>query len=470
MAETSQTEFLSGGGRARDFYRFCGARSGSCPAGFGAPPFGGCRVGKARAMFRAPLATIRPFAALRPRPELAAQICALPYDVMSSNEARQLAAGNPLSFLHVSKPEIDLSPTTNPYAPEVYAKGKENFQRLIAQGALRQEAQPGFYLYRQIMGGHCQVGLVAAASCEDYLRGVIKKHEFTRPDKEDDRVRHIEALEAQTGPVFLVYRARRALDQLVARRTAATPDIDFTAADGVRHTAWVMGEGPDLQLIASEFERTPALYIADGHHRCAAAARVCQTRKGAGRSGFFLSVIFPHNQVQILPYNRVLKDLNGLSPDALLKKLGDIFVQEPGVRSQESGAASRESASNPRRKHELGLYLAGRWHVLRFLPRLTGATNPADRLDVSLLQQHVLAPIFGIGDPRTSKRINFVGGIRGTVELEKLVNCGEYACAFSMFPTSIEDLMAIADAGGIMPPKSTWFEPKLRDAMFCHLL
>lgn len=417
------------------------------------------------------MATIKPFAALRPRPELAGRICELPYDVMSSDEARQLAAGNPLSFLHVSKPEIDLPPATDLYAPEVYAKGKENFQRLIAQGALRQDPQPCFYLYRQIMGSHAQIGLVAAASCEDYLRGVIKKHELTRPDKENDRARHIETLEAQTGPVFLVYRARQALDQLIAGRTAAAPDIDFIAADTVRHSAWVVREEPDLQLIASEFERAPSLYIADGHHRCAAAARIFRTRKGAGHSGFFLSVIFPHNHVQILPYNRVLKDLNDLSPAALLKKLDPIFTIQPFASNPTLHAPrSTLHASQPARKHDLGLYLAGQWHALQFRPAFTGARDCAETLDVSLLQKLVLAPIFGIDDPRTSKRVNFVGGIRGTAELEKLVNSGEYACAFSMFPTSIEDLMAIADAGGIMPPKSTWFEPKLRDAMFCHLL
>jgi uncharacterized protein (DUF1015 family) len=404
------------------------------------------------------MATIKPFPALRPDPGLAPHICELPYDVMSSAEARQLAAGNPLSFLHVSKPEIDLPPSTDPYAPEVYAKGRENFRNLIAQKALQQDAQPAFYLYRQIMGNHTQVGLVAAASCEDYLQGIIKKHELTRPDKEDDRVRHIEALESQTGPVFLVYRATPALDALVARQTAGKPSVDFTAGDGVHHTAWVISDAAQIQLIEQEFARMPCIYIADGHHRSAAAGRVFRARKGAGHSAYFLSVIFPHNQMQILPYNRVLKDLNGLSPAQLLEKLSGVFaIQQPG-------------SASPARKHEMGLYLAGQWRTLTFLPRFSEASNPIDLLDVSLLQKHVLEPMFGITDPRTSKHINFVGGIRGTAELEKLVNAGDYACAFSMFPTSIEDLMAIADAGGIMPPKSTWFEPKLRDAMFCHMI
>src|SRR5262245_39252314 len=404
------------------------------------------------------MATIRPFPALRPQPELAAQICELPYDVMSSEEARQTAAGNPLSFLHVSKPEIDLPPGTDLYAPDVYAKGRENFQRLIAQGALKQDDRPCFYLYRQVMGKHSQVGLVAAASCEDYLKGVIRKHELTRPDKEDDRVRHIEALNSQTGPVFLTYRAAADIDEFVAKKTAGRPDTDFTAKDGVRHTSWTLRDAADLQFIEAAFNRTACLYIADGHHRSAAAARVYQSRKGAGQSAFFLSVIFPHNQMQILPYNRVLKDLNGLTPEQLLEKLDAIFIIKP------------HGAAQPARKHELGLYLNRQWYTLNFRPQFAATKDPIERLDVTLLQKFVLDPIFGITDPRTSKKINFVGGIRGTAELEKLVNSGEYACAFSMFPTSVEDLMAIADAGGIMPPKSTWFEPKLRDAMFCHML
>jgi uncharacterized protein (DUF1015 family) len=404
------------------------------------------------------MAVIKSFAALRPQPALASRICELPYDVLSSDEARQVAAGNPLSFLHVSKPEIDLPPATAVYAPEVYAKGRENFRRLIAEGALRQDAQPHFYLYRQVMGAHSQTGLVAAASCEDYLKGTIKKHELTRPDKEDDRVRHIEALDAQTGPVFLVYRASAALDALVATQTAEAPSVDFTAADGVRHTAWVITDPAQTRFIEAEFGRMPCLYIADGHHRSAAAARVFQKRSGAGDSASFLSVIFPHNQVQILPYNRVLKDLNGLSPGQVMEKLASVFAVNP------------HGAATPARKHELGLYLAGHWHTLSLLPRFAAATDPIEGLDVTLLQKHVLEPVFGIADPRTSKRLNFVGGIRGTAELEKLVNSGEYACAFSLFPTSIEDLMTIADAGGLMPPKSTWFEPKLRDAMFCHML
>lgn len=405
------------------------------------------------------MASIKPFAALRPKPELAARICELPYDVMSSEEARVMAEGNPLSFLHVSKPEIDLPPGTNLYSDAVYAKGHENFQKLIAEGALKQDAAPAFYLYRQIMGGHSQIGLVAAASCEEYLSGIIKKHELTRPDKEDDRVRHIEALNSQTGPVFLTYRASADLDALFAERITETPDVDFTGKDGVRHTSWVISDTPTIAAIEKAFAGIDFLYIADGHHRSAAAGRVFQSRKGAGQSGRFLTVIFPHNQMQILPYNRVLKDLNGLTSAQLLEKLDGVFVIQPGA-----------GAARPTQKHFLGLYLDGQWRTLTFREHFARTKDPIEKLDVTLLQKYVLGPIFGIDDPRTSKRVNFVGGIRGTAELEKLVSSGEYACAFSMFPTSIEDLMTIADAGGIMPPKSTWFEPKLRDAMFCHMI
>jgi uncharacterized protein (DUF1015 family) len=401
--------------------------------------------------------TLKPFAALRPKPELAAQICELPYDVMSSEEARAIAAGNPLSFLHVSKSEIDLPPGTDIYSPAVYAKGKENFQKLISQGALKQDAQPNFYLYRQIMGRHAQTGLVAAASCEEYLRGIIKKHELTRPDKEDDRVRHIETLNSQTGPVFLTYKAVAEMDDYVKVKTSMEPVIDFTAKDGVRHSSWNISDTNEISQIEKLFSKIPFLYIADGHHRSAAAGRVYQSRKGTGQSGSFLTVIFPHNQMQILPYNRVLKDLNGNSPEQLLEKLGAVFTIESGSPTLCG-------------KHQLGFYFNKKWYTLAFRENFLQSGDPIENLDVTLLQKNILAPVFGIDDPRTGKRIAFVGGIRGTAELEKLVDSGEYACAFSMFPTGIEDLMAIADAGGIMPPKSTWFEPKLRDAMFCHMI
>jgi uncharacterized protein (DUF1015 family) len=405
------------------------------------------------------MATIKPFAALRPLPKLASQICELPYDVLSAEEARAFAAGNPLSFFHVSRPEVDLPPGTDARAPEVYAKGRANFQKLIRDGALKQDARPFFYLYRQIMGRHSQTGIVAAASCEEYQRGIIKKHELTRLDKEDDRVRHIEALNAQTGPVFLAHRGGGVLDKLISKKTSGKPDVDFTAADGVRHTSWTISDADEIKFIGRTFTGIPQLYIADGHHRSAAAARVFQNRKGAGDSGQFLVVIFPHDQMQILPYNRVLKDLNGHSPEQLLKKLqihSDFLISKSG-------------SATPKGKCELGFYFQGRWRTLS-MPPVKLRKDAVENLDVTLLQKRILAPIFGIDDPRTSDRIHFVGGIRGTAELEQLVDSGEYACAFSMFPTGMDDLMAVADAGEIMPPKSTWFEPKLRDGIFCHMI
>jgi uncharacterized protein (DUF1015 family) len=412
------------------------------------------------------MATIKPFAALRPKPGLAAQICELPYDVLSSDEARAIAAVKPLSFFHVSKPEVDLLPGTDAHAPEVYAKGRENFQKLIHDGALKQDAKPCFYLYRQIMGKHSQTGIVAVASCEEYLGGVIKKHELTRVDKEDDRVRHIEALNSQTGPVFLAHRGGDALRELVAKTVSGEPAVDFTGKDGVRHSSWTIDDADEIKFIEKAFAGVGELYIADGHHRSAAAARVYLKRKAEGgkrkaetdQSGQFLAVIFPHDQMQILPYNRVLKDLNGRTPEQLLEILDGVF-----------DFASAGSAM-PANRHELGLYLGKKWHTLMFKERLLKTNDPLGMLDVELLQKHVLAPVFGIGDPRTSKRIHFVGGIRGTAELEKLVDSGKYACAFSMFPTGMDDLMSVADAGEIMPPKSTWFEPKLRDGMFCHMI
>jgi uncharacterized protein (DUF1015 family) len=308
------------------------------------------------------------------------------------------------------------------------------------------------------MGNHSQIGLVGLASCQEYLDGIVKKHEWTRPDKEDDRVRHIEALDAQTGPVFLTYPAVAAIDERVARITAGAPEIDFTAPDGVRHSSWPVSDAADMRMLQDEFGKLPSLYIADGHHRSAAAARVYQSRKGVGGSGGFLSVIFPHDQMNILPYNRVLKDLHGRSTAEMLGALARVFE------------ITVDGAPVAGVRHQLGFYMAGRWYGLAFRSEFTVAGSPLDLLDVALLQDRVLAPLFGIEDPRTSMRIAFVGGIRGTNALEKLVDSGEFACAFSMFPTGILDLMAIADAGDVMPPKSTWFEPKLRDAMFCHRL
>ncbi len=403
------------------------------------------------------MATIKPFAALRPRADLAAKICELPYDVMNSSEARAIAKDSPYSFLHVSKPEVDLEPNVDVYSDAVYAKGAENFRLLQEQGALLQDAQPCFYLYRQVMGSHTQTGLVAVASCVEYDNGIIKKHELTRPAKEDDRVRHMEALNSQTGPVFLTYRATAELDALTERLTATEPAIDLTAEDAVQHTAWVIDNADDIAFIEAQFAALDFLYIADGHHRSAAASRVCSARNGVGQSGQFLTVIFPHDQMQILPYNRVIKNLHSQSSADYLAALGSVFEIEKGGEGECT------------RKNELGLYLEGQWRKLTFKATHATGETPMDELDVALLQNHVLAPMLGIEDQRTSDRIDFVGGIRGTAELERLVDAGA-GCAFSMFPTSIKDLMAIADADGLMPPKSTWFEPKLRDGLFCHMI
>jgi uncharacterized protein (DUF1015 family) len=308
------------------------------------------------------------------------------------------------------------------------------------------------------MGAHAQTGLVGLASCADYERGVVKRHELTHPDKEEDRRRHIEALNAQTGPAFLVYRAVRALDEFVERKLAGAPATDFVAADGVRHSAWVISAPNDLEFVQAHFAQIPTLYIADGHHRTAAAARLASAGLSGGPSAGFLAVIFPHRQTQVLPYHRVVKDLGELGPSQFLGRLA-------AVCSIETPAAGR-----PERRHQFGVYLAGHWYRLQFLPAFTGGPDAASRLDVALLQQHVLAPILGVVDPRTSPRLEFVGGNRGAGELEKLVDAGQGAAAFLMHPVEIEDLMAIADAGGLMPPKSTWFEPKLRDGMFCYVM
>ena len=391
-----------------------------------------------------------------PDPNRASEICELPYDVMSTVEARQMADGRPLSFLHVSRPEIDFPQDIEITDSNVYAKARQNLDHLISEKALRKDVQANYYLYRQIMGSHSQLGLVAVASCAEYDDNTIRKHEFTRPDKENDRVSHLEALDAQTGPVFLTYSADKELDNLFNRVTEGNPNVDFTATDGVQHTSWTVTSSEDTSFIDKKFSGIQNLYIADGHHRSAAASRVNQSRSGAGNSGLFLTVIFPHDQMQILPYNRVVRDLNGLSLEEIHNSLGKVFEIELNGRSE------------PLNKHEIGLYINGQWKTLRPKSSIIDSSDPIKQLDVSILQDHILAPIFGIEDPRVSKRIAFVGGIRGVRELEKQVDSKEFECAFSLFPTSIKDLMSIADGGGIMPPKSTWFEPKLRDGMFSH--
>ena len=397
------------------------------------------------------MSSIFPFAALRPVPKAAAAVAAVPYDVVNTEEARAFAAGNPLSFLHVSRPEIDLPPGTNPHSGPVYDRAVQNFAALKSQAPLVVEEMPSFYLYRLTMGGHVQSGVAACYSIDEYDRGLIKKHEKTRPDKEDDRTRHMLAIGAQTGPVFLTYRASKAVDAIVSRVVQEPALFDITAADGVRHEVWQV-PATENQGIVAAFAKIDSLYIADGHHRAASAARTRQqlASKGAGEHDRVLAVAFPDNQMQVLPYNRVVADLRGRTPAAFVDELKrSLPVREGGPESPAKG--------------RVAMYLDGKWYTIE-LP----AT--ADALDVDLLQSSILEPLLGIADVRTDKRIDFVGGIRGTRELEHLVNAGKFAVAFSMHPVSVDDLMRIADAGGIMPPKSTWFEPKLRDGLLSHLI
>jgi uncharacterized protein (DUF1015 family) len=408
---------------------------------------------------------IRPFPGLRPAPGRAAEVAAPPYDVLSTAEARLRAQGKPWSFLHISKPEIDLPVDTNPYAPEVYAKAVENLRRMVKEGVLRQDEGACYYAYRLTMpiAGtlHIQTGLVAAAAVKDYDSNRIRKHEFTRPDKEDDRVRQIEALGAQTGPVLLAYPRAPEVDALLARATAEPPGDDVLRDDGIRHQLWVIADAALIEAISAAFETMPALYIADGHHRSAAASRVAAHHHRPGglqQSDYFLAVIFPHHEMRILDYNRVVRDLNGLTREGFLARLRPAFTAAP--------AAARV---HPGRPGELGMYLPGQWYRLEVDPaRLP--EDPVKRLDVSLLADLLLDPVLGIHDLRRDHRIDFVGGIRGLEELERRVDSGEMAVAFALYPTRMEDLMAVADANEVMPPKSTWFEPKLADGLVSHLI
>ena len=407
---------------------------------------------------------IRPFAALRPSAERAAEVAAPPYDVLSSDEARERAAGKPWSFLHVSKPEIDLPPGTDPYSPAVYAKGAENLARMRDAGVLLRDAVPGYYVYRLVMGTHVQTGVAVAASVAAYDTNRIRKHEFTRPDKEDDRVRNIEALNAETGPVLLAYPDSPEIDALIAGVAAGEPEFDLVADTGVRHTVWKTDDYAVVEAFTRAFEALPALYIADGHHRSAAASRVAAARRAAGAGPeasheAFLAVAFPHHEMQILPYNRLVTDLHGLSVEAFLDAVAEKFELAPA-----------QAAVAPAAPGEFGMLLGQQWYRLAIRPNFVPAGDPVARLDVSLLADHLLAPVLGITDPRRDKRIDFVGGIRGLAELERRVGTGEAVLAFSMFPTRMEDLMAVADALEVMPPKSTWFEPKLADGPLSHVL
>jgi uncharacterized protein (DUF1015 family) len=424
------------------------------------------------------MSAIYPFAALRPTPTAAAAVASVPYDVVNSEEARALAAGNPLSFLHVSRPEIDMAPGTDPHTDAAYEQAARAFDRLKADAPLVIEEKPSLYIYRLQMGSHVQSGIAACFSIDEYDRDLIKKHEKTRPDKEDDRTRHMLAIGAQTGPVFLTYRASKPVDEVVGRVVETAPLFDLTAPDGVRHQVWQVPANEN-QAIVDAFARIDALYIADGHHRAASAARTRRVKKNSAPSAALgsaklksdsapsaalesvlgsaaeadrvLAVAFPDNQMQVLPYNRVVRDLNNLTPEGLRQALEEKFAVRKG------------GPETPAEKGQLAMYLAGEWYTIAI-------KTAADALDVDMLETAVLQPLLGIADVRTDKRIDFVGGIRGTKELEKLVDSGNYAVAFSLYPVSVKDLMRISDAGGIMPPKSTWFEPKLRDGLLSHLI
>lgn len=409
------------------------------------------------------MATVKPFRGYRPDAATAPRLACPPYDVISSQEARALAAGNPVSFLHVEKPEIDLPEHVDLYDPQVYAKGRENLEHFITQGLLKQDEKPCFYIYAQTMQGRTQYGLVAAVSAQEYDDGIIRRHELTRQDKEEDRTRHVDTLGATTGPVFLTYPDRPDMDELVRRCTQQPAVYRFTTSDGIGHAFWVLDEAADIARVQDIFAALPVLYIADGHHRSASAAHVARRRKAANPAhtgtesyNFFLAVIFPASQLYIMDYNRLVKDLNGRSTAQFLKEVAARFDVQPTGRAK------------PAARHEFGMYLAGQWYTLRAKPGSWDEADPVSALDVSILQNQLLAPVLGIGDPRTDKRISFVGGIRGLDTLQQQVDSGTFAVAFSLYPTSIQELMRVADARLIMPPKSTWFEPKLRSGLVTY--
>jgi uncharacterized protein (DUF1015 family) len=407
------------------------------------------------------LTLIKPFRALRPAPGRAADVLAPPYDVLSSAEARERVDGKPWSFLHVSKAEIDLDPAIDPYDRAVYAKAAENLQRMIGAGMLVRDAKPCYYAYRLTWRGHVETGFAAVASVAAYAENRIRKHEYTTLAKEDDRVHQIEAVNAQTGPVMLAYPSAPEIDAVLARAAAGNPAVDVTGDDGVRHQLWVIGDEATIAALTRAVDALPALYIADGHHRSAAAERIAKTRGGEGSHSYFLAVLLPQAEMTILDYNRALRDLNGRTPETLLAEIRQRYTVEPSDQPVRPASAS-----------EVGMVLAGRWYRLTLRPEhVAGADpDPVARLPVTLLARNIIEPIFGVTDPRRDKRIDFVGGGRGLDELERLVASGTMAVAFALYPTQMHDLMAVADAGAIMPPKSTWFEPKLADGIVSHVL
>jgi len=409
------------------------------------------------------MATVRPFKAVRPAAGYADKIAALPYDVMSSEEAREMVKGSPLSFLHIDKAEIDLPPGIDPYDPRVYAKAAETMAGMVRDGYFIQDAEPNFYIYALTMDGRTQTGLVACTSIDEYLDGTIKRHELTREDKECDRIRHVEALCANTGPVFLAYRADAGISAIInGLKNGLPPVYDFTSDDGVRHRAWVVSDSGIITELSALFERVPNLYIADGHHRNAAGVKAgldmrAENPDSSAEHNYYLAVLFPSDELLIMDYNRVVTDLNGMSEGEFIEKIGGKF----NVVKSEDG--------KPDKRHKIGMYLGGQWYMLEAKPEIV-TDDPIDALDVSILQNNVLKPLLGIDDPRTSHRIDFVGGIRGIGELKRRVDSQGGGAAFAMRATSLDELFDVADSGKIMPPKSTWFEPKLRSGLFIHKL
>lgn len=412
------------------------------------------------------MALIKPFHALRPPVHLAPRVAALPYDVMDVEEARQMAAGNDDIFLHISRPEIDLPPSVDPHADEVHLRGRQTLATFQEKRILLKDPVPCYYIYRQRMGGIVQTGLVACSAVDDYESGAIKKHELTRADKEEDRIRHIDYLDANDEPVFYIFRSNPEVEEILASCIFERPDYDFTTPDGVSHTLWTIPDRALIDRLTALFAAIPNLYVADGHHRSAAAARVRELRKAANPDhtgdeeyNFFLTVIFPESQLNIMPYNRAVRDLNGKSATEFMEQVAALFEITPSPVQV-----------IPQARHHFGMYLDGHWYHLHARPGVINESDTVGRLDVSILQDRLLNPVLGIDNPRTNQRIHFVGGIRGNDELVRLVDSGDYSVAFSLFPTSIRELIELADQDQIMPPKSTWFEPKLRSGLFVHLL
>ncbi len=411
------------------------------------------------------MSVLRPFRAIRPTKENASKVAALPYDVMNSQEAAEMVKGNPVSFLHVDKAEIDLPDGTYIYDEKVYLKARENLDKLSEDGICIQDEKPCLYIYRQIMNGRAQTGIVGCASIDDYMNNIIKKHEFTRADKEADRINHVDYCDANTGPIFLTYRGNDTIDGIIAKYTSSEAEYDFVTEDGITNTVWIVDNDEDIALLSEAFVAIPYLYIADGHHRAASAVKVGMKRReqkpgynGSEEFNFFLAVYFRSDDLAIMDYNRLIADYNGKTKSELLDEISVSFDIE-----------KKDEIYHPEMKHTFGMYIDKEWYKLTAKNGTFDADDPVDRLDVSILQKNVIAPVFGIEDPRTDKRIDFVGGIRGLQELERRCNI-DMQIAFSMFPTTLDDLMDIADAGKVMPPKSTWFEPKLLSGLFIHKL